>query len=175
MKTPIPFASAAILIALGCGQKSQNPIRDRAARLPDEPVPPAELPTPKTPATPAARQRAATTLLSERDRNAILSRTRHRLTFEKTGPVWTLSNVAKTTSRLNDTEISFVLDRVPIGKGDSGLANLKKLIHLLPPSTVITAEHHLACGENRWSEKIRTLRKWAGEHYKIDIRCDGAF
>ena len=81
----------------------------------------------------------------------------------------------ETTSRLNKTEITFVLDGVRIGKGDTGLADLKALISLMPPGTLVSAEHHLACGKNRWSEKIGALRKWARERCEIDIRCDGAF
>ncbi len=49
------------------------------------------------------------------------------------------------------------------------------LVSLMPPNTLITADHHLSCKKNRWSDKIRALRTHCRKQYRVDITCDGAF
>jgi hypothetical protein len=99
----------------------------------------------------------------------------YRLSFEHDSERWVLSDVERTNAQLNNTEITFLFTRVPIGAGDRGLANLRHLLSRLPRGTKVLADHCLTCQTNRWSERIREISRESEASNGVGIVCDGAF
>jgi len=105
----------------------------------------------------------------------LVSAPKHGLSFEYNPRDWTFSDVEKTNDQLNSTEISFLFNRVPIGVGDQGLANLRLVLSRLPRETPVLTVHCLDCQTNRWSERIRRIEEELRASNGVRVRCDGAF
>jgi len=115
--------------------------------------------------------------LSDEAIQAILSKApegHHHLSFDTSDSDWTFPEEDETNRRLNQTEVRFLFNRIPLGTGDQGLANLRKLAAMLPRGTYITATHCLACYKNRWSERIRKIGEESMVSSGVSIVCDGA-
>jgi len=99
---------------------------------------------------------------------------RYHLSFDTSDSDWTFSEEEETNQRLNQTEVRFLFNRIPLGTGDQGLANLRKLAAMMPRGTYITATHCLAGYKNRWSERIRKIGEESKASSGVMIVCDGA-
>jgi hypothetical protein len=97
------------------------------------------------------------------------------LTLDTRGGNWSLSEVEETDRRMNREEVGFLLNQVPLGAGDQGLANFRKIVSLTPPKTRIMTDHCLSCQKNRWSEKVHMLSQEREALGGNPIHCDGAF
>jgi hypothetical protein len=104
----------------------------------------------------------------------LVGESKFRLSFRRNPSEWTLADVEKTNAQLNRTDISFVLNGVPIGKGNQGLANLRHLLSKLPRGTTVLTDHCLSSQANRWSERIREVEKAVASN-GVKVMCDGAF
>jgi hypothetical protein len=114
--------------------------------------------------------------LSDEAIRAILSKAPegdHHLSLDTSDSDWTFSEEEQTNRRLNQMEVRFLLNRIPLGTGDQGLANLRKLAAMLPRGTYITADHPLTCQTNRWSERIRKIGEESMASSGVTIQCDG--
>ena len=100
---------------------------------------------------------------------------RYRLYFKRNPGDWTFTDEKKTDAQLNRTEITFLFHHVPIGVGDQGLANLRRLVSILPRAAVVYADHCLTCQTNRWSKKIRKIGDESRASKGAEVQCDGAF
>jgi hypothetical protein len=105
----------------------------------------------------------------------ILNQQHHHLSFDYDINSLSLSNEKATTEFLEQTDILFVLDGVPLGRGEAGLQRLRAILPRLPAKTVILADHYLMCGKNRWSLRVIALGKEAEAQSGTRIQCDGAF
>ena len=114
------------------------------------------------------------TLSDETLRKTFAASPRYRLSFTKNSE-WSLADVEKTDARLNGTDVSFTFNDIPLGSGTMGLANLRRLLFLLPRGSVVMADHCLTCQENRWSKRIRTISKEGKAKNDVTVECDGAF
>jgi len=115
--------------------------------------------------------------LSDEAIQAILSKApaeSYHLSFDTSDSDWTFSEEEETNQRLNQTEVRFLFNRIPLGTGDQGLANLRKLAAMMPRGTYITATHCLAGYKNRWSERIRKIGEESKASSGVMIVCDGA-
>ncbi len=105
----------------------------------------------------------------------LVGESRFRLSFQHNPSEWTLADVEKTNAQLNRTDITLVLNGVPIGEGNQGLANLRHLLSMLPRGTTVPADHCLTCQANRWSERIQEVGKASAASNGVTVTCDGAF
>ena len=122
-----------------------------------------------------ACQSASPGPLSPEAERQILNRPQHHLDFEHKELGQSLADEKAVTAFLERTEIPFVLDGVPLGRGEAGLQCLKALLPRLPAKTVILANHYLTGFNNRWSRRVNALGKEAEAQFGIRIQCDGAF
>lgn len=99
----------------------------------------------------------------------------YHLSLDTSDGGWELSEVEHTNRRLNQMEVRFLLNRVPLGTGDQGLANLRKLAAMMPRGTFISAYHCLSCQKNRWSERIHKIGEESMASSGVTITCDGRF
>jgi hypothetical protein len=113
--------------------------------------------------------------ISEEKAKAFVGTEGYHLSFKYDAKSWSFTKKEETNAQLNNTEIAFLFNRIDIGAGDQGLANLRFIMSFLPESTCITTAHCLGCQKNKWSEKIDIISDESEKLKKTKIMCDGGF